>query len=486
MYRNILKAFSTAVIAVLPGCVSMSGISTTAQPRDANSLQAGQDIAHARHDLPWPKEDWWRAYQDPALNALVERSLADHPDIHAARARVAMAEAQAQTVAAARAPQASLNGSLIRERFTDLQFIPPPWNGHTEWNNKATANLSYDLDLWGRREQQWKGALDSASAAAVEAQQVKLSLATAVVRHYVDLSREYALHHIIETRIEIAGKKRDITQRALAAGLSTEIAVTEVETAIPVLRSQLEASAERITLLKQQLAVLSGQGPGATEALERPTLALHVDIGLPDNVPASLVGRRPDLVAARWRIEAASHDVASAKAAFYPDINLLSFAGLQAMGFSHLLSNAAGVAGVGPALSLPLFDGGRRRGNLAAQGAAYDIAVEQYNSILLQALQDVSGQLVVLHSNAGQHEEIHTALALAEKSRKLASVRNQAGLANYLQVLEAENQVLNQQATLIELDAVRLSTYAGLMQALGGGVIATDTSPANTMAARVH
>ncbi|MPS47559.1 efflux transporter outer membrane subunit [Methylobacillus sp.] len=469
MHRNILKAFSTAVIAVLPGCMSMSGISTTAQPKDTAQLEAGHDISEARHDLPWPGEAWWQVFQDPQLDALVNHSLQQHPDIRAARSRTAIAEAQAQAAGALLAPQASANGTLMRERFTSLQFIPPPWAGHTEWNNKATLNLGYDLDLWGQRAQQWQSALDRTQATAAEAQQVKLSLTTALVMQYIALSRAHALHDITHHRLDIAHQQLDIRKRALAAGLGTEIEVTEAESLIPALRAQLEAGDERITLLRQQLAALAGEGPGYAERLHPPKLSLDADIGLPDALPANLVGRRPDIVAAKWRIEAARHNIASAKAAFYPNINLLGFVGLQAMGFGKILTESGMVAGVGPALSLPLFDGGLRRGNLAATTADYDLAVEQYNSILLQSLQEISAQLVTLRSNAIQHAELLDALRLAQRSKKLALTHHQAGLANYLQVLDAEHHVLTQHAALVDLEASRLSAYADLMKALGGG-----------------
>jgi len=471
MHRNILKAFSTAVIAVLPGCMSMSGISTTAQPRHANQFDQGHAITQVKHDLPWPQEAWWQVFQDPQLDALIRHSLQQHPDLRAAHSRVAMAEAQAQATGALRAPQGSVNSTLVRERFTNLQFIPPPWGGHTEWNNKATLNLGYDLDLWGQREAQWNSTLSRMQATAAEAQQVKLSLTTALVMQYIAWSQAHAQHDIVMARLAIAEQQLSIRQRALVAGLGTDIEVSEAETLIPGLHAQLEISDERITLLQQQLAALAGEGPGFTEHLHAPLLALNADIGLPASLPADLIGRRPDIVAAKWRIEAANHNIASAKAAFYPNINLLSFVGLQAMGFSKILTESGLIAGVGPAISLPLFDGGLRRGNLAAETAAYDIAVEQYNSTVLQSLQEISGQLVMLHSNAIQHTELLDALHLAEKTKKLATTRHHAGLANYLKVLDTENQVLSQRAALIDLEASRLNAYAGLMKALGGGTL---------------
>ncbi|SNR80457.1 efflux transporter, outer membrane factor (OMF) lipoprotein, NodT family [Methylobacillus rhizosphaerae] len=462
---------------MLSGCISMDGIDPKSTTTSVDELATGQAITQARHDLPWPQQEWWQVFQDIQLNELVAHSLQQHPDIRAARARITMAEAQAQMVGALRAPQASINSTLVRERFTSLQFIPSPWGGHLEWNNKATTNLSYDLDLWGQREQQWKSTLSQVQVATAEAQQVKLSMSSAMVMQYIALSREYALHEIAKERLEIAQHRLDILQRALAAGLGTEIEVNQAATLIPVLRAQLEASAEHVTLMQQQLAALAGEGPGFTEHLHHPALSLNAVIGLPDSLPANLIGRRPDIVAAKWRIEASSAGIASAKAAFYPNINLMSFIGFQAIGFNKLISDSGLAAGAGPAISLPLFDGGQRRGNLAARTAAYDLAVEQYNSIMLHALQDISSQLVALESDTIQHAELLEALHIAERTHKLAQTRNHAGLANYVQVLDAESQVLDQRAVLIDLEASRLSTYASLMQALGGGL---EPAPAET------
>jgi NodT family efflux transporter outer membrane factor (OMF) lipoprotein len=207
-------------------------------------------------------------------------------------------------------------------------------------------------------------------------------------------------------------------------------------------------------------------------------MTLEANFGLPDQLPANLIGRRPDVLAYRWRAEAAQQGIEGAKAEFYPNINLLAFIGFQALGFGQLISTAASIAGVGPAISLPIFDGGRRRGNLSAKTASYDIAVENYNAIVLNALQDVSDQLVILQSNAKQRKEVELSLASAHRAHELATTSYRAGLSNYQHVLDTHSVVLRQQEIIAQLQAVRLGTYAGLMRALGGGTIdaAADTA----------
>ncbi len=460
--------------ALLAGCVSMKGIEPASHPIAPQQLDTGASIRSAA-TIAWPKETWWEAYQDPQLNALVEKSIADSPTLRAARARVALADAFAQSVHAAALPIASGDASVARERFTALQFIPPPWGGNVDWNNKATASLSYDLDLWGKQESLWRAAIGETSATAAEAQQVKLGLESAVVRTYVQLAMEYSLRDIAAEALRETETRVAITHRSLSAGLGTQMEVLEAETSVPLARARIEAIDGRIGLLRNQLVALTGQGPGAGDAMVRPTLKLDAPVGLPDQLAANLIGRRPDVLAHRWRVEAARQNIAGAKAEFYPNINLLAFVGFQALGFAQLFSSAASIAGVGPAVSLPLFDGGRRRGNLSARTASYDFAVEQYNETVIRALQDVSDQLVLLQSNARQRADAEQALTKATRVHELAMSSYRAGLSNFLHVLYTHDSLLRQRENVVHLQSARFDAYAGLMRALGGGTLAPET-----------
>jgi NodT family efflux transporter outer membrane factor (OMF) lipoprotein len=453
----------------------MSGIVPQSKTTQANTLDAGTTITTASR-MDWPAEDWWEAYHDTQLDALVSKAIADSPTLKVARARMALSQAYSDSMHAETLPNVSGDASSTRERFTALQFIPPPWGGHADWDNKATVSLGYDLDLWGRQESIWHASINETHATAAEVQQVKLELETAVIRSYVQLAMEFTLRDIAEEHLAHLKQRASIARRGLAAGIGTQMEVSETETPLPLAHAQIEAIDARIGLLRNQLAALSGQGPGAGEAITRPVLTLDAAIGLPDQLPANLVGRRPDVLASRWRIEAAQQNIEGAKAAFYPNINLLAFVGFQALGFGQLLSSAAGIAGVGPAISLPLFDGGRRRGNLSARTAAYDIAVESYNGVLVRALQDVSDQLVVLQSNTRQRKDAEQSLASARHAHELAQTSYRAGLSNYQHVLDTHIVVLRQEEIVAQLQAVRLDSYAGLMRALGGGTMDPDVT----------
>jgi NodT family efflux transporter outer membrane factor (OMF) lipoprotein len=232
--------------------------------------------------------------------------------------------------------------------------------------------------------------------------------------------------------------------------------------------AQLE---ESIALARHQLAALMGAGPDRGLEIARPTAAALTPVALPSAIPAELLGRRPDIVAQRWRVEAASRDIDSAKAQFYPDLNLIALAGFQSLGTASLLTSANRLIVANAGISFPIFDGGRLRGNLAGKDADYDIAVEQYNQALADALRDVVDQITSLGSLAEQRTQSASALATLQEAYDLSLLRYRGGLGNYLQVLSAQQPLLAQRSTDADLRARQLELSINLIRALGGGVL---------------
>lgn len=458
----------------------MSGIEPKSHSTAPATLESDHTINSAPH-IDWPAVDWWKAYHDQQLDSLISKALHDSPTLHMAQARVNLVQAYADSARAETLPNISGNASSTYQRFTELQFIPPPSAGNWDWDNKMTANLAYDLDLWGKQESIWHASVSETNASKLEAQQVKLELVTAITRSYIQLAMEYQLRDIAEEYLAEVKQRIAIKQRSVKAGLGTQMEVVEAETPLPLVQARIEATDERIKLLCNQLAALSGDGPGAGDKISRPSMTLEASAGLPDTLQAHLIGRRPDVLAHRWHVEAAQENIEGAKKAFYPDINLIGFIGFQALGFGQLMSGAASIAGAGPAISLPIFDGGRRRGNLSAKTASYDIAVESYNAVLVKALEDVSNQLVTLQSNDKQIREADAALASAQKAYRLAKASYASGLSNYQHVLDANSIALHHQEIRAQLQAVRLDAYAGLMRALGGGTVDEASAKAITL-----
>ncbi len=267
---------------------------------------------------------------------------------------------------------------------------------------------------------------------------------------------------------ELERELQRLTDDRVRAGLDSRLQLKQVETGIPAARAALAQRDEEIALARHQLAALLGKGPDRGLSLARPTLRM-TSVALPSRVPAELLGRRPDVLASRLRAQAAARDIDSQKAQFYPDINLSALVGVQTVTLSKLLDAGSLIPQAGIAASLPILDGGRLRGALAARNADYDVAVEQYNQTLADALREVVDQLTSLHSVNVQRSEVASALASAEDAYSLAVTRYKAGIGSLLDVLAAESAVLEQRTRHTDLQARELALSINLIRALGGG-----------------
>ncbi|MEP6823984.1 MAG: efflux transporter outer membrane subunit, partial [Ramlibacter sp.] len=200
-----------------------------------------------------------------------------------------------------------------------------------------------------------------------------------------------------------------------------------------------------------------------------PALSAINRVAMPAAIPANLLGARADVAAARWRVEAAGYDVKNARAQFYPNINLVAFAGFSSIGLSRLVESGSQQWGVGPAIRLPIFEAGRLRANLRGKTADLDAAVESYNAAVIDAVREVADQVASGQSVTRQQVEQRQAQEAAEAAYDIAIQRYKAGLGNYLNVLTAENAVLAQRRLAVDLAARALDAQVGLMRALGGG-----------------
>jgi NodT family efflux transporter outer membrane factor (OMF) lipoprotein len=406
---------------------------------------------------------------DAQLDALIDEALRDSPTLNIAAARTRKALAAADASATALSPRVDGSASSTRERFSENGLTPPPLGGSTRTVNQLQATLSWEIDFWGKNRATYQAALGVARAAEVDAYAARLALSTNIAQAYVQLQRAYLLHDVAEATLAERERIYALTHDRNAAGLDSRLELKQAESALPATREELVQLDERMALARNQIAALMGAGPDRGQAIARPSGTALASATLPTTVPAELIGRRPDVVAQRWRIEAAGRDIASAKAQFYPNVNLVAFIGLQSLGASNLLAAASGMMGAGPAITLPIFDAGRLRANLAGKDADYDIAVEQYNQTLADAMRDVVDQLASFRSVAAQRAQQAQALATSREAYDLALLRYREGLGNYVQVLSAEQPWLAQQSLDADLRARELELSINLVRALGGG-----------------
>jgi NodT family efflux transporter outer membrane factor (OMF) lipoprotein len=472
----VLFAGSLIVPLALFGCVSPKGLFTQSSRTAANSLAADKSLANEKlSPAAWPRIDWWKRINDSQLDQLMDEALAGSPTLRIAEARVRRALAFAQTSKANLYPQVNADAEYTRLRFPEHALIPPPIAGTWDTRAQLEATLNYEVDLWGKNRAAYDSALGAAKAAEVDGFAARLTLSVNVAQTYVQLKRAYLQLDVAAKTLKEREQVYNLTLDRYNAGIDTKLAVKQTEAAVPATREQVAQLEEAIGLARNQLAALLGKGPDRGLAITRPAVDSLGPAEIPSMLPAQLLGRRPDVVAQRWRVEAARKDIDVAKAQFYPNVNLAAFIGLQSIGLPGFLQAESRTLGAGPAVTLPIFDGGRLRGNLAGKNADYDVAVEFYNQTLVEALRDVVDQLTSLRSLDEQRKQQRRAQAVAQEAYDLALLRYREGIGNYLEVLTAEARLLLEDSLDVDLQARELSLSISLTRALGGGF---EDSPA--------
>jgi NodT family efflux transporter outer membrane factor (OMF) lipoprotein len=474
--RRLSRApLAALLILSLPvaGCAGLGGVAPSqARLADPASLAAPRTMGGVTlSSAAWPQTEWWKRYGDPQLDGLVAEVLADNPSLGAAQARIDQAVALSGAAEAARNLQANLTAKATQQRFSGHGVTPHPLAGSWDWFNDATLAASYDLDFWGKNKSLIEASLDRIHASQVDRQAARLMLAYSTTQAYFRLAQAYDQ---LELAQDVVKQRRDtlgLVSQRVDAGLDSTVDLKQAQAALPPARQQVLAQREAIDLARSQLAALAGKGPDRGQTLHRPALALNQTLALPAAVPAELLGRRPDVVAQRWRVEASLKDIKAARAQFYPNINLNAYVGTQSLGLDHWVQGGSAIAGIGPALSLPIFDGGRLRANLGARNAEHDLTVEQYNQTLVEAMRDVVDQITAQQWVDQQKAEQLQAVETAQVAYDLAQQRYGRGLTPYLQVLLAQSQVFAQQKQLIDLEVRALQLDANLARALGGGVL---------------
>jgi outer membrane protein, multidrug efflux system len=417
----------------------------------------------------WPEKDWWRRYQDPTLDQLIDAGIAQAPNLQSAHARFEAARESVRLAGAATGAQVSLASELDRQRLSDNGLFPPQLLGF-HWYNQASLGLqvNYTFDWWGKQRAAIAAALDQAHAAAADRSAAELLLTSSIADTYFGWQAD-------QQRLALAGENLGVAQRAgkiaaerVQADLDSADAVHHADTAIASAREQIATLEGSARLRIVALAALCGRSEAELPALRaRPLPAVIATV--PDNVRLDLISRRADITASRWRIEAMQQNVRSARAQFFPDISINALAGVSAIDVGKLLEYGSRVPEAGIALHLPIFDNGTLDAQYHGTIAQWHSAIASYDQTLVDAARDVSTQLATrqqLLAQRGQHL-IEAQAAAKLHSNAAAQVRQ--GLVDARVELSAAEVLLEQRDGLTQLDAQLLSADIGLQRALGGG-----------------
>lgn len=467
----LLKAPLTLTLAamLLAGCANFSGLTPEGVSLEAQSLKAGQSLSGVTLSLAaWPQKDWWKSLGDNQLDSLINEALRDSPDMQIASARAHQASAAASAADAARMPSVDAQASVSRSRLARDQD-PLGQGGAYSTLRSAQLGFNYTFDLWGGERAAWEAALGQARAAEVDRQAASLTLAADVARAYSDLGQAYIVRDLAQQDVKRTQEMLDLGQRRLQSGIDSEYQYQQTESLADSSQEQLIDAEKKLQSAEVAMSVLLGKGPDRGTSIARPAVLQPSAVALPSTLPAELLGRRPDLVAARWRVEAASKSIDAGKTQFYPNVNLTAAAGTQSLLGDSLFGAPSRFFNIAPAISLPIFDGGRLRADLDSRDADYDLAVAQYNKSLVGALNQVSDTINQLHAIAQQIVAKQRATDVSQQSYNTAVQRFGSGIGNYLDVLTIEQQLLQSQRQLASLNAEQIDLSIQLMQALGGG-----------------
>ncbi|HVY84550.1 MAG TPA: efflux transporter outer membrane subunit [Caulobacterales bacterium] len=456
----------------LASCASLPDDRAAASARSPDSFAAARSFQ--ANEAAWPTQDWWRAYGDPQLTALIEEGLQGSPTLAQAEARLRAASAARDAARADAGPNISANANIVEEKQSynfgiPAAFVPQGYNDY----GRAALDFSYELDFWGRNRAAISAATSDERAAAAEAAQARLTLSTAIAQAYADLARLTQERAIAAQSLDVRTQTVSLVTRRVQSGLDTRGEQRQAEAAPSAARAQIAALDEAIAQTRNQLAALVGAGPDRGLDITPPQhIALHA-FGLPANLSADLIGRRPDVVAARWRAEAATARIHGAEASFYPNVNLAAFVGVQSLGLNNLTQSGSDIGSIGPALSLPIFDSGRLQANLRRADAEHDAAIAAYDAALTEALHQVADVAAGERALSTRLSESRAALNAYEDAYRIARLRYEGGLSNYQAVLIAEDAVLAQRLTVADLESRAFTLDVALVRALGGGFTAS-------------
>ncbi|EPJ3205743.1 multidrug resistance outer membrane protein MdtQ [Citrobacter freundii] len=423
----------------------------------------------------WPDSQWWKAYHDPQLNALIDSTLKNSPDMQVAEQRIQLAEAQAKAVKAQDGPEVDFSADVERQRMSAEGLMGPfaitdPAAGTTgPWYTNGTFGLTagWNLDLWGKNRAEVAARIGEVKAREAEREQTRQLLASGVSRLYWEWQTQAALKTVL-TQIKNEQQNVITVDRQLYQnGITSSVEGVETDIDSSKTEQQLNDVSGKMKVIEARLSALTNSQSSVMK-LKATTLPA-VESQLPSQLGYSLLARRPDLQAAHWYIESSLSSIDAAKAAFYPDVNLMAFLQQDALHLSDLFRHSAQQMGVTAGLTLPIFDSGRLNANLDITKAQSNLTVAKYNKAVVDAANDVARAAsqveTLVQKNQHQQQIEHD----AQRVVGLAQARYSAGIIAGSRVSEAKIPALREQLNGLVLQGQWLDASIQLTSALGGG-----------------
>jgi multidrug efflux system outer membrane protein len=417
----------------------------------------------------WPAEQWWKHYEDPVLDKLIDMALASSPTLATAHARFDTAEQSVRIAGAAAGAHVEASGDSSRQRLSDNGLFPPQLLGFHWYNlNDLGLQASYTFDWWGKQRDAVEAAMDEAHAAQADRTAAALMLASSVAETYFGWQSDQSRLVLTQERESTVVLEGSIMAARIRADLESGDEAHRADSSLAAVRERIADLQGSANLRIVTLAALVGCSTEALPAMTARPLP-SISNGLPDDVRIDLIARRADLTASRWRVEAAQKNRESARAEFFPDVSINALIGVQSVDLGKLLQYSSRVPAATAAIHLPIFDGGRLKARYGAAQAAIDSAVAGYQDTLVSAARDVATQATSRAQIAAQRTQRLIEVQAAERLKSSAAARVRQGLTDSRAELAATESWIEQRDALLQLDSAALSADIGLQRALGGG-----------------
>jgi NodT family efflux transporter outer membrane factor (OMF) lipoprotein len=464
-------ALALAIGLLLGGCSLAPAYKVPAVPVAASYQDQGP-WQQAQPSDQLPRDQWWQLYHDSQLDQLQQKLLASNADLSAALAHYREAQAIERESASSLFPSVSLQANGQRDRQSDTKPLRGPLTGPNaspaNYNSfTAGAEVDYELDLWGRVRNTVEAGKDEALAAAADLASAQLSLQAQLADNYIVLRGTDQQLKLLQQSIDAYQKALQLTQTRHSGGIASGLDVARAQTQLSSAKSLWSQTVAQRALSEHAIAVLVG------ESADQFKLAADTTpIGLPQvpaGVPSALLQRRPDIAAAERRTAEANARIGVARAAYFPSLTLSAQGGFQSAAYAGLLEAPNHFWAIGPTLFETIFDGGRRKAEVAEAKAATDEAGARYRGVVLNAFAQVEDNLAQLDHVGVALTDQKDAADAAQHSLDLAMDRYKQGAVGYLDVVQAQTAALDAQRSLLDLDTRQLRASVQLIRALGGG-----------------
>jgi multidrug efflux system outer membrane protein len=453
------------IFALMVGCAGLpqkhkAAPLTDAAPLDGLDIQAGGD---------WPAQEWWKRYQDPSLDQLIELGGANSPTLATAHARYDSARQSVRLAAAESGAHLQATGDADRQRLSDNGLFPPQLLGFT-WYNQFDLGLqaSYTFDWWGKQKNAVEAAMDQAHAAQADRSAAALMLASSIADAYFGWQADQNRLWLAREKEATAESVATVTGARVRAELDSADELNNSDLALAAAREQIAMLEGSAKLRLVALAALVGRPLSELPQLSARPLPTLTG-ALPAHVKIDLIARRADITASRWRVESAEKSLASARADFFPDIEVNALLGVSSLDVGKLLEYGSRVPQISAAIHLPIFDGGRLKARYGAAQAAIDSAASSYQDTVVNAARDVAMQATTRAQIEAQRSQRARQVEAALRMKNAAAARVRQDLADSRVELTAAESWIDQRDALLQLDSAALSADIALQRALGGG-----------------